>query len=84
MEQTTKYLAEAMAGDLLACRSEVLEVREKTVRFLHHMRNAETDALIATSELVGAHIDLERRKACPLPDAVKKACRRLIERECIG
>ena len=81
LEQTTKYLAEALAGDLLACRSEVLEVGEKTIRFRHHLRNAETDGLIATSELVGAHIDLERRKACPLPEAVKTECQRLIERE---
>ena len=80
LEQTTKYLAEAMAGDLLACRSEVLEVREKTIRFLHHLHNAESDGLIASSELVAAHIALERRKACPLPDAVKKECQRLIER----
>ena len=81
LEQTTKYLAEAMSGDLLACRSEVLEVREKTVRFRHHMRNAETDAPVATSDLVAAHIDLRRRKACPLPDPVRAECSRLIARE---
>ena len=81
LEQTTRYLAEARSGDLLACRSEVLEVRDKTLRFRHHMRNAETEAPIATSELVAAHIDLERRKACPLPDRIRQDCRRLIENE---
>ena len=84
LEQTTKYLAEAMAGDLLVCRSDVLEVREKTIRFRHQMDNAETGTPIASSELVAAHIDLERRKACPLPDAVKAECQRLIEKESGG
>ena len=84
LEQTTKYLAEALSGDLLACRSEVIEVRDKTIRFRHHMRNAESQAPVATSELVAAHIDLERRKACALPDEVASACRRLIETESGG
>lgn len=67
LEQTTKYKAEVMAGALLVIRSGVLEVRNKTIRFLHHMYDAETEGLAATSELVGAHIDRRVRKAIALP-----------------
>jgi len=72
VEQTTKYLAEAVAGDLLLCRSKVLAIGNKTVTFMHHMINADTDTKIATSELVAAHLDRGERKACPLPDAVAR------------
>ena len=74
LEQTTKYLAELLAGDLLVCRSEVLEVKEKTIRFRHHLYDAETNTLAATSTLVAAHLDRERRKACSLPAFARQAC----------
>lgn len=78
LEQATRYLAEAMAGQLLLCRSEVLEVKPKTVRFLHHMLDGETDQCIATSELIAAHLDSVKRKACPLPRALRTNCESLI------
>ena len=78
LEQTTRYLAEAMAGQLLLCRSEILEVKPKTVRFMHHMFDGESGQRIATSELVAAHFDRGKRKACPLPQSLRANCERLI------
>ncbi len=78
LDQHTKYLAEVTAGDLLVCRSKVLAVENKTIRFVHHMIDPTTETLVATTELVGAHFDRERRKACPLPDAVKAAAGGLV------
>ena len=74
LEQTTKYLAEIMAGDLLVCKSEVLDVKDKTIRFMHHMYDAERETLAATTILVAAHLDRDKRKACPLPEFAKRAC----------
>lgn len=71
LEQHTRYLAEVMAGDLLVCRSHLLAVTNKTLRFHHAMHNAETDVLVATTELVGTHLDRVLRKASPLPDFVR-------------
>ena len=49
LEQTTKYKAEVMAGDLLHIKSKVLEVNDKTIKFIHTMYNSETGMVVATS-----------------------------------
>ena len=67
VQQSTQYRKEVMAGQLLVCRSEVLEVGGKTVRFVHHLHDAEEDFEIATTELVAVHIDRQERRACALP-----------------
>ncbi|WP_286222495.1 acyl-CoA thioesterase [Marinobacter apostichopi] len=78
LEQTTKYKAEVMPGDLLVVKSRVLEVKDKTIRFLHVMLNAETGNEVATTELVAAHLDTKARRACSLPDEIKQRCSELI------
>ncbi|MCH8105494.1 MAG: thioesterase family protein [Proteobacteria bacterium] len=74
LEQTTKYKAELMAGNLVVIRSEILEVRDKTIRFFHSMENAETGVEAATTELIAAHLDRSLRKASPLPDNISEKC----------
>ncbi len=79
LEQTTKYKSEVMAGDLLVIKSKILEVRNKTIRFLHIMYNVETETEVATSDLWGAHLDLEKRKSCIFPKNIKTKCEALID-----
>ena len=79
LEQVTKYKAEVMSGDLLVVKTKVLEVKDKTIRFLHTMYNAETGNEVATSELVAAHLNRKERRACSLPEEIKRACESLIE-----
>lgn len=78
LEQTTKYKAEVMAGDLLVIRSKIIESKDKTIRFLHTMYNAETEMEVATSELVTIHLDREKRKSCVLPEDIKIKCEALM------
>ncbi len=59
VEQIIKYKAEAMPGDLLVVKSKILEIKDKSIRFLHIMYNSETGLEIATSELVGVHLGRE-------------------------
>jgi acyl-CoA thioester hydrolase len=80
LEQITKYKAEVMAGDLLVIKSKVLEVRDKTIRFIHTMYNAETNAEVATTELVAIHLDRRKRKGCFLPDDIRSRCEELIQK----
>ncbi len=47
LEQTTKYKAEVVSGNLLVVKSEVSEIKDKTIRFSHTMYNAETDVEVA-------------------------------------
>tara|TARA_B100000676_G_C18084281_1_gene853717 strand:+ start:3981 stop:4400 length:420 start_codon:yes stop_codon:yes gene_type:complete len=81
LEQNNKYIAELMAGQLLVVRTRVVDVREKTLRFLHTMYNAERDSEVATAELLGLHIDRSLRKSCPLPDTVRARAAELITQE---
>ena len=80
LEQNTKYKAELMAGNLIVVKSEIIEVRDKTIRFFHSMENAETGVEAATTELVAAHLDRELRKACPFPEDIREKCSRLIRK----
>jgi acyl-CoA thioester hydrolase len=54
-------------------RSRVLEVKEKSLRFLHEMWNIDTRELAASCELTGVHMDRRERKALPFPEAVREA-----------
>lgn len=80
LEQTTKYKAEVMVGDLLVVKSKVLEVKDKTIRFSHTMYNAESGEEVATTELVAVHLDRKKRKGCSLPDDVRSRCEELIQK----
>ncbi|NQD93370.1 acyl-CoA thioesterase [Pseudomonas sp. CrR25] len=78
VEQHLHYKREVHAGDVLSIHSSVLELKDKSLRFFHEMRNDETGELAATSLLVGLHLDTLLRKARSLPaDVREKAAARL-------
>ena len=70
VDQHTRYLRELHAGALIRITSELLEMRPKTGRFKHRMYDAETGEEVAVTELVGAHIDSEARRAVPFPPEI--------------
>ena len=70
VDQHTRYLRELHAGALIRITSELLELKPKTVRFKHRMYDAETGEEVAVTELVGAHIDSEARRAVPFPPEI--------------
>ncbi len=72
LEQRTLYKRELHAGALIRITSELLEMKPKTIRFLHRMYDTENGAEVATTELVGAHIDTDARKAVPFPEDIVK------------
>lgn len=78
LEQITKYKSEITAGELLVIKSKILEVKDKTLRFLHVMYNAETEKEVATSELLTVHLDREKRKSCIFPQNIKARCDKTI------
>jgi len=67
LEQRTLYKQELHAGTLIRITSELLEMKPRTIRFLHRMCDTESGEEVATSELVGAHIDTDARKAVLFP-----------------
>lgn len=70
LQQNIAYRRELYAGDIITIRSGILEIREKTVRFFHEMKNEETDVVAAITVLVAAYIDTAARKATPFPEEV--------------
>ncbi|HKV91737.1 MAG TPA: thioesterase family protein [Candidatus Angelobacter sp.] len=73
VQQTISYKQELLAGDVIEIRSQVLEVRDKVIRFKHEMRNIETNTVAATSELTAVHLDRQARKSCVFPPAILAA-----------
>ncbi len=70
LDQRTQYKLEVLSGSLLDIRTELIEIKAKTIRYLHRMRNSETGAEVATMELLIAYLDTVGRKATQLPPRV--------------
>ena len=78
VEHVTTFKHELLAGDVIEVRTSILEVREKVIRFIHTMVNAETGVEAATVTITGVHIDTELRKSCPFPAAMRAAAEQLV------
>ncbi len=73
VQQNISYMRELTPGDIIEVRTRIAEVRDKVIRFVHEMRNAERDEVAATCELTCVHMDRATRKSCPFPDPVRNA-----------
>ena len=72
VEQTIQYKRELLAGDVVTVHSRLLEIKDRTVRFAHEMRNLGTGEVAATTTLTGVHFDLVARRACAFPVEVRE------------
>jgi len=72
VEQTIQYKRELLAGDVVTIHSRLEEIRDKSVRFTHEMRKADTDEVAATTTITGVHIDTVARRACGFPERVRE------------
>src|ERR1700722_10666300 len=73
VQQNITYKRELLAGDIVEIRSVMLEIGDKSIRFRHEMRNAETGEIAAMCENTGVHIDRQARKSTPFADAIRKS-----------
>src|SRR3974390_3053921 len=65
VQQNISYRRELLPGDIVEINSTLLEVRDRSIRFLHDRRNAETWEIAAICEITGVHMDRLARKAAP-------------------
>ena len=79
LEQSTSYKLEVIAGEPLVIKSKVIDVTDKIIRFLHIMYKAETMQEVASTEIVGVHLNRNTRKSCSLPAEVKRKSEELFE-----
>ena len=78
VQQNITYRRELRAGETVSVQSAILELREKVVRYVHEMRNADTGELSALCEITGVHIDTTTRKSCAFPDHIRARARELV------
>ncbi len=78
LEQRIEYKRELRPGDVVTVRSGVLEVGEKTIRFVHRMDNDETGEVAAMTILTAVYLDVVARRSCALPEDVRQRARELI------
>ncbi|MCP4620234.1 MAG: acyl-CoA thioesterase [Bradyrhizobium sp.] len=76
VQQNISYQRELFAGDIVEVRSRLLELREKSIRFLHEMRNAETGEIAATCEITAVHLDRQEHKSMRFEDAIRDTAAR--------
>lgn len=71
MEQRIQYFKELVAGDQVYIKSELLEIRRKSVRFRHLMYNMATNEVAAEMEVIGVHLNTKTRKSTEFPPEIK-------------
>ena len=76
VQQNITYRRELLAGDIVEVKSVLLEIRDKSIRFRHEMRNAETGEIAASCEITGVHMDRQARKSAAFTDAIRKLAMR--------
>lgn len=59
------------AEDVVAVRSGLVRVGEKTYVWCHWLFDLETGEALASAETVGVSLDLQERKVIPIPDAMR-------------
>jgi acyl-CoA thioester hydrolase len=67
VQQDITYRRELRAGDVVAIRSGVLEIRDKVVKFVHEMRDAVSGEIAAVCVITGVHMDGASRRSTVFP-----------------
>ena len=67
VQQDITYKRELLSGDVVAVRSGILEMREKVVKFVHEMRQAQAGEVAAVCVITGVHMDGKTRKSTGFP-----------------
>ena len=78
VQENITYRRELLAGDFVEVKSVLIEIGEKSIRFRHEMRNAETGEIAASCEITGVHIDRRARKSASFADGVRRQIESLL------
>lgn len=78
VQQNISYRKELYAGDTVAVRTGVLEMRDKVLRFRHELFNTETGDVCSVCDFTVVCLNPESRKSQPFPAAVAARARELI------
>ncbi len=79
VEAHVNYLAEVHADDEVFCTTQLLDCDEKRFHYFHRMYHAEQGFLSATTELMGVHVNMERRRVAPMGSGLHASFAQLLE-----
>jgi len=79
LETHVNYLQELMLGERIRCTTQLLDADAKRIHYFHRMLRGEGDELVATTELLLMHMDMQARRSCPFPDAIQRTIARLLD-----
>ena len=69
VEGHVTYRREVHEGDELRFTTQVLGFDDKRLHLFHHMYSGPDDAVVATNEIMLVNVDMNRRRATPVPAA---------------
>ncbi len=70
VDQHISYVQELHAGDIITIRTTLLEIKGKSIRFVHEMAHDETHQVVARTTLKTVHLDTEARKSCAFAEEI--------------
>jgi acyl-CoA thioester hydrolase len=79
VDQRIAYKREALPGDVITIRSALLDVRPKSVRFVHEMTRTHTGEHLATMMVTAVHIDTAARKSVAFDPDILAASQAMVE-----
>ena len=66
------------AGDLVRVRSALVHVGNSSLRIFHRLANTRTEAVVATLEQAGVHLDLVARRPTALPEPLRERAKAML------
>ena len=72
VQQNITYKRELLAGDIVEITSSLLAIGDKSIRFVHEMRNGETGEIAAICEITGVHMDRQARRSGAVTDTIRR------------
>jgi len=66
------------AGDFARVQSALVHIGNSSMRIFHRMTDGRTNALVATLEQSGVHLDMAGRRPIPLPDDLRARAKSLL------
>ena len=72
------FTGELRAGDPVLVKSALVHLGNSSMRTLHRMFNARTEALVATLSQMGVHLDMAARRPTALPEALRERAKALL------
>jgi len=78
LEVHVNYLQEVALGDPLRVTWRLLDFDAKRIHFFEEMYHADEGFLVATSEQMAMHIDMNTRRSSSLPDRVQETLAKIL------